>query len=562
MENSYNLKKTRFIVTLSIFLIYFFTVFICLIYFTIQLYKSKTIYVIKYNYSSFFASLSYMDMDGLIRNTLQSMLKSQIIASYQVYYDNSLISKSSTNFRCDNSQAFFSTYINNVKINDEFYFSYFRKKIYICYKKNFFNNNYKKVGTIQISVPVKYSDFNDFFILMIIFLIIIFFIYVFLVIYINKYFKIMSNSKILSHDITLPILMAENSLKFIINDSTIDIKERVLKNIVTLQTARSIVEYIINKYVYEKKSVPHKLFKSINEIIEKCFMSFEYMNDIKISFTIVNKNENLFVKIIEQDLYIIFMNLIKNGIESSQKRGFNYIHFSIEYYIFKSKLIIYFTNSNTNISKNSISLFKKTKEKYTGKNKGNGAYIILEALGRNNGKIEIVNNLKEKSVTFLIMFEKIQFSYQKNEILSNNNRLQFILIDDDHEIINEWRRILINCYIISYLNPESFFKDIISNKINCNNFHVIITDFIFNSENTSSIITSDRIKLGFKIKRKYKFNGLLILSSSLSEFDFSSNKELSYYDKNLENKFLSYKEIESIYKQKIGNNYDNFKNSQ
>ena len=107
---------------------------------------------------------------------------------------------------------------------------------------------------------------------------------------------------------------------------------------------------------------------------------------------------------------------------------------------------------------------------------------------------------------------------------------------------------------IAHCPPKGITLDIILGKININKYDVIISDYIFKSDNTSTILTADKIKISYKLKEKYKYNGLLLLSSSLSENEFNNNKDLSYFDKNIENKFLSYKKIRELYLRKKAKN--------
>jgi hypothetical protein len=148
---------------------------------------------------------------------------------------------------------------------------------------------------------------------------------------------------------------------------------------------------------------------------------------------------------------------------------------------------------------------------------------------------------------------KIEF-IEKRISKIDSKKLDFIIIDDDYKSQDIWNHLLKKCQIKFYFEPDTFFEDIILGKININKYDVIISDYIFKSDNTSTILTADKIKISYKLKEKYKYNGLLLLSSSLSENEFNNNKDLSYFDKNIENKFLSYKKIRELYLRKKAKN--------
>ncbi|WP_161998146.1 alpha/beta fold hydrolase [Silvanigrella paludirubra] len=485
-------------------------------------------------------------MDKSIRNSLQSMLKSEIINSYQIYFNNFLISKSNYNINCKTGYLIYSSLYNNF-INENIYILNSNREIEICYEKYYYNNDNKFIGSIQISVPVKLSDYKDFFVIIIMFFIIIFIIYIYLLIYIKKYIRIVEKSRILSHDITLPLLMVENNLKNLLVR-----KDRIKKNIFncinTVKTSRSIIEYFIDKYIYNKEQNHNKSYKLLEKIIHDSFLSLKNFKKINISYEIINTNK-LFIKIIKEDLYIIFINLIKNAIESSLNNNLNYIHFLIDYKIQNNNLIINFFNSNTYMSDKNINKFTNQKFNKNINSKANGAFIIFNALKRNNGKIEINNNQITKYLEIKLIFYKIEF-IEKRISKIDSKKLNFIIIDDDYKSQDIWNHLLKKCQIKFYFEPDTFFEDIILGKININKYDVIISDFIFKSDNTSNILTADKIKISYKLKEKYKYNGLLLLSSSLSENEFNNNKDLSYFDKNIENKFLSYKKIRTLYLKK------------
>ncbi len=322
MNNTHSFFRTFYQITFVLFLLNIFILISGFIYYSEQNYENKTKDIIENNFDSFNYSLIYMDSQRTISNTLQSLMNAGRISSFSVSYNESIIGQGKGSFNCKiiKNILFKKNYKKNHLVDGEIYLGNYLNGFHVCYEKYFYNKSNKKFGSVEVSVPIKKEYFKDFFFFSLATIILFFSLYVFVIFLLKKYFKILSNSIILTHDFVAPLNIIKNKI-----NSDYDIDKKSIINLI--ESMKALIKHNIDKYIYNKDNIKNYSFFSITEVIEECFFAFIEQKNFNVKYHFEENLLNLKIKTNKEDFYLVIINLIKNAIESVKKNQFDSINF-------------------------------------------------------------------------------------------------------------------------------------------------------------------------------------------------------------------------------------------
>lgn len=350
---------------------------------------------------------------------------------------------------------------------------------------------------------------------------------------------------LIAHDIKKPFTKLEFFIQEIKKISNNENNESIKKLLAYFEPhIKSSVDYIDHmlKEIMEAGinelniSENVKLENIINKSIKNLIIVQEDTN-IDLLFNI---NNNFYLKVDENRIVRVFVNILNNAIEAMNFKGKIWINSNL----IKSKDILYaeicIGNSNSYIPVDKIHrLFDPFYTIHKTNGTGLGLAIAQKIVNLHGGVIRCQSQI-EKGVEFIftLPISKIKYNVNFSELPNNIKRQKLILdydeeltsesknfftetlavIDDDPLICKSWKRNVNDINVITFLSPDDFLLYIDNNKEILGNIKYLVSDYYFGKG--SRYLFED-----FVIKIRKIYNGKIFLSSDLNLEDESFIKK-------------------------------------
>ena len=214
----------------------------------------------------------------------------------------------------------------------------------------------------------------------------------------------------LAHEIKNPLtpiqLTIDNLKSKYLTEVDINIKERYLNNLQTINKQIKQIENLVNEFS-DFARMPKPLFKK-NDLIEIIKSNIDLLKkiDISIKINFKNSNEKIFFLSDYEQLSRVFLNLIKNSIESIQekvKKASN-INKIIDIEITEIRDYITINIIDDGIGFSNIDAKELIKPYFTTKQKGTGLglSIVNKIINDHNGSIEFKNSHNGAKVKIIL----------------------------------------------------------------------------------------------------------------------------------------------------------------
>ena len=217
----------------------------------------------------------------------------------------------------------------------------------------------------------------------------------------------------LAHEIKnplTPIQLSIDRLKEKYNDQLNDNNNEFSNYLNTINKQIKDIEKLVNEFS-DFARMPRPVFKKINlyEVISRAIQLNKFSNK-EIKFSFLNQDKNIYINADEEQIYRVFINLIKNSIESINEKSLKMQHIKgkIDVEISSNNTYIYINLNDNGIGFNNIDIKKISTPYYTTKKDGTGLGLSIVTKIINDHGAEIIFSNSNEGAEIKLIFQRLK----------------------------------------------------------------------------------------------------------------------------------------------------------